>query len=109
MIPETKNGVRPQEFVLRVLTELMRSEEEARLAAGWMQSNNPAWVDTRTLFQHVGDTKFAAYDDFMALLQNLALEERVFLDYDPEHRLEVFVRVRLVGEEDLHLCARQSS
>jgi hypothetical protein len=105
MIPATQEGVTPQEFVLRVLTELMQEDEAARLSVGWMQ-NNAAWVSAHTLFERVGAMKFAPYCDYMALLQGLAIEERLFLDDDPEH-METWVRVRLIGEPDLQLCARQ--
>jgi hypothetical protein len=105
MIPESQNGVTPQEFVLTTLARLMREDEQARLEAGWMQEK-VAWVGAHALFQHVGDVKFSPYDAFMALLQGLAIEERVFLDDDPEH-METLVRVRNVGERDLQLCGRQ--
>jgi hypothetical protein len=108
MIPATQGGGTPQEFILRTLAELMRDEEEARLSVGLMLPNNPAWVSAHALFKHVGGVKFSMYCDFMALLQGLAIEERIFLDDDPEH-METLARVRNVGEPDFQLCARQFS
>ena len=105
LIPKPADEQETQAFVLCTLAELMRAEEQARLSAGWMQSS-PAWTTAQELFGHVGGVKFAMYCDFMALLQGLAIEERVFLDDDSEH-IETLVRFRNVGEPDLHLCARQ--
>jgi hypothetical protein len=105
MIPETKDGVTPQEIVLSALAELMQEDEAVRLSVGWIQKNC-AWISAHELFARVGAMKFAMYCDFMALLQGLAIEEKIFLDPDPEH-METWVRVRLVGELDLQLCAMQ--
>jgi hypothetical protein len=106
VIPKPADEQETQEYVLRTLADLMRAEEQARLSIGLMLPNNPAWVSASALFLRVGYTTFAMYCDFMALLQGLAVEERVFLDDDPEH-METLVRVRNVGEQDLQLCARQ--
>src|SRR5580704_7716739 len=85
VIPRAADEQETQEYVLRTVADLMRAEEQARLSVGLMLPNNPAWVSAHALFQHVGGMKFSMYCDFMALLQGLAVEERVFLDDDPEH------------------------
>ncbi len=105
VIPKPANEQETTEYVLQTLVVLMREHEQARLSVGWLQTT-PNWVSAHELFQRVGDVKFAMYCDFMALLQGLAIEERVFLDDDFEH-METLVRVRNVGEPDNHLCARQ--